>query len=208
MGATDAFRSFEFEDPKRAASEFNAACRRARPEDHEGYSGTIAEFEGCQLDTWTSPFENSDAAAEHILDKHEKYDDAIGVRFYLPVKLTDAKKKRIEKLFRKVETIRSKLREARTKARVAVVNAKSATIGCKKCGSKVARKYVGMTTNDGAKITLPCPVCAADLFSLTVATRVAAMLAKVHAAEKELRDAKTPKSSQKVGWLIGGWAAE
>ena len=63
-------------------------------------------------------------------------------------------------------------------------NRKSAYVGCPKCGSKINKDYIEVSTYYH---TMPCPICKTDLFSETVKTR----LAKYEADYKELQKSIT-----------------
>ena len=101
---------------------------------------------------------------------------------------------------KKLKELTKKVYEARSKynAESSVLHASKVTsdfIGCKKCGSKLARKYIKSNR---------CPLCGEDMRSNTELKKVAALAAAVDAAQTALAQ-ETRNQARKGGkemWLV------
>lgn len=86
-----------------------------------------------------------------------------------------------------------------------MIKAVSKTIGCKKCESKINRKYIN-------KYTLSCPVCQTTLLSKTAQEQIENKQAKIEEITKKIEEERSVlrnknKDLAEVRWLIAGWGA-
>ena len=89
-----------------------------------------------------------------------------------------AESKKAEK---KIEDLRSHLSAYEKKTREDFKNRKSEFVGCKKCGSKLALKYIPTTI---------CPLCRNDLRSDSVKAKIEDYYVRIKTAEDEYEEAK------------------
>lgn len=78
---------------------------------------------------------------------------------------------------------------------------KSQFISCKKCGSKLASKYIGKTIRN------TCPACYTDLRPASTLSAISNAKQKWEKAKAELKKAelkmqKTKESKAKIKWLV------
>jgi len=145
---------------------------------------------------------SEDEAREFVLERHNKWEAAVAVSFYLPAKEGVRDKARVEKARTKAREAQAARSAGHKKAWEAFTGAKSGFVGCKGCKSKLSRSHIKQT-----HLGVVCPLCSSPLLSATVTARLAALKGKAEKAEKAVREARAPKPSKKLGWAIGGWAA-
>lgn len=125
-------------------------------------------------------------------DRHNY--DCLAVRYKEGNKDVEDKDKKLKELTEKCE----KVYQAQVQLEQAYhfYNVKSETIGCKKCGSKIASKYMRTRNN--------CPVCYADMRPQTTLDRIKALEEKSSECEKQMiaRMDELAKKSSKVKWLV------
>lgn len=139
--------------------------------------------------------------AEEYLNSLERYDDrAVLFRNYNPYELYECNNKKTIKLSKRTDEIFRKKTEYFEKNKLR--NRKSKTIACPKCGSVLNIHYL---TEGNDKIH-KCPVCWHELFSKTVAERLAKLERDYWKLKEEL-DKEREKIARnenrgEVMWLI------
>lgn len=202
MGAELSSRVFEDQPRKQLQKLFAQECEEARFESgHGGYTGTIAEMNGIAKFV-DRGFASEEEAEEYLADRHNKWDDAMAVSFFLPAEPTkrDEKAKAQAKL--KAQKALRALQELQRKLRDAFKARKSAFVGCSQCKSRLATSHIKADFVDPS-----CPVCHASLYSKTDQARLEKAKAKASEAEKALREAHNARPSKKKAWLVGGWCS-
>lgn len=164
------------------------------------YTGSISEL-GHGVQVSNKVFNSYDEASEYILDHHNKWDGAMGVRYYKKGGLNKSSANKKEKLQEKVSSAEKYRDNLANKMVSDIKNAKSKFIGCNICGSKINRKYI---THNGT-----CPLCATSFLSPTAKKRISVANEKVIKARKDLSDYKPTlsKTAKATAWLVGGWCS-
>lgn len=194
------------------------------------YAGNATTMDGA-ITFLDLKLKTREEAEEKILDRHEKRSGPIAVSYFLPAEPTDKDKAGAEKAREKLEEVEGRRYELAKAIQEAFGTRKSALVGCKDCGSKLSVAHLYKKLPKGSAWTasasngvvlngefrrrtfsmpaLPtCPVCAASLLSESDSKRLAAHDEKVKAAREVYQEAQRPKAGNKLGWCVGGWAAE
>lgn len=136
-----------------------------------------------------SPIYANRAEAEKAVNNLDRGDyDQLAVRYYATVPFTDAKRQQLEN--RRNEAI-DEARRRENKVYPGTLS--SAFIGCKKCGSRLAVKYLPSNF---------CPVCKNDLRPEYILKSIAAAEAKVRSANEKLSEYIDKHGKKQVYWLV------
>ncbi len=212
MGAIIDTRVYEDAPRDDLKRRFRDACSGARPRDHEGYSGTIAEM--CDIAKFfDKEFPSENDAYSFISDNHQKWDDAFAVSFFRPAKETERDRKRKAKAKAAYDAVEKQVSDAARKIIEAFFEAKSRFVTCKSCSSKLKRSLLpgriryqnGYAYSNG--VTVACPLCKTELLSVTALNRIKAGTDKLAKAKAKFEEANKSKPSKKKAWLIGGWCS-
>lgn len=128
--------------------------------------------------------------AEIFIEQIDRHDyDQLAVRF----RSSSKPSARTVSLLAKYNSEKQKFYELNSKLYYA--NVKSEFIGCKKCGSKIASKY--LTSNC-------CPVCRTDMRPETIRKRLKGISEKMEKIWAECQESqkKDAQKSDKLSWLV------
>lgn len=165
----------------------------------DAYAGHIGIARG--LTVSTKVFKTSEEAENYLVENAQKWGPAIAVKvgdFSKIFPVTATEKKEVKKL----EELKEKFENWDKNLIVRAKSAKSAQRGCKKCGSKVAVKYI--STNH-------CPVCGDMHFIETDTDKKARQTLQKNYQEqtkkvKEMSQKYKEKNKDNF-WLVGAWCA-
>lgn len=153
-------------------------------EDGDGYSGPI------KWHTEIPPLESWEAAQKKIEKLDRGWYDDHAVRYYSYSNAEETKK--IKDIKRRIKETQVKI-ENYTKEH-SVLTFKSEFVGCKKCGSKIAKRYLRSER---------CPVCYTDLRSETTIKTLDGYKKKIETLLKSIEDEKKKQAGKReVRWLI------
>lgn len=165
-------------------NELDAYVRNATWE--EGGSGLSS------IRWYDAPILNSHDEAMSFLDSNDKgWYDQLAVRYRaVPKGVTTNRLTELEQKYREVSKIYDDLR-----TKIYVKDFKAEFIGCKRCGSKVNRKYLRSNM---------CPVCNFDLRSDTVKKTIEDAYKRVLKVEEQIKEEKLKLVNKKadIFWLV------
>lgn len=186
---------------------------RSRDKDYnghqQGYSGDFQTVSDVKIHD--KIFESYNEAHEYCLEHAQKWEYVIAVKYRDFSKLEknttfkEIIEKKLEELKLRLKTENELLEKIKTKNQEGLINAVSKTIGCKKCESKINRKFIN-------KNSLSCPVCHTTLLSKTALEQLENKNTKIQEITKKIEEEKRAiinknKDLSEVRWLIAGWGA-
>ena len=129
--------------------------------------------------------------AEEVIKRNDKgWYDQLAVRYYEPVpsakptKTLQALKERVNKSYNRFSVLDHA---------VYPQSVSSESVGCKRCGSRLSKKYLNQNF---------CPLCRADLRPKTKLDAIRAAKEKWNQAEGALKDYIAAHSEKRVKWLV------
>jgi hypothetical protein len=156
-------------------------------------------------------FDSYNEAHDYCLNHAEKWEYVVAVKYRDFSKLEknvtfkEVIEKKLEELKLRLKTETELLEKINLKNQEGLINAVSKTIGCKKCESKINRKFIN-------KNSLSCPVCHTTLLSKTAIDQLENKRAKIQEVTKKIEEEKKAinnknKDLSEVRWLVAGWGA-
>lgn len=203
MGAHNETRTYIGLTERQVTKQWRADRAEAEYEDgHGAYAGTIATMHG-DPDFFDQRKSSQREAEEFCLDKHDKWSAPIACSFLVAAKPSTRDQNRMAKAEKKFTAAGNALDEAAGKIYNEFFAAKSQMVGCKGCGSRLNREKLRKI----CRVDLLCPLCRQSLLSPTAQKRITRLKEKKAAAQAAVTEARKPKPSKKIGWVVGGWAA-
>lgn len=198
MGGEFNARVFQTDDSSEVKKEFDRWVADARYErGHGPYTGSIGEKDGLRF-SGVGPFKNVDEAEEYLINNNEKWGPAEAVRFVTNERLTTASANAKKRLNDAILKAKANLEALKKKFDDDLRKSKSAFRSCKKCSSKIAKKYI---KDD-------CQVCGESMISATQSSRIRKAEQKVYDAQANMRKWQPKMTKGKsVNYLVGGWCS-
>jgi hypothetical protein len=164
---------------------------------HGPYSGGIGMKEGLEFVNIT-PFKNAGQAEDWLSNNNSKWESAQAVPFITDTKEASASVNKRKRLVADEKKYREAFEKLERQFLSEITGIKSAFKSCKKCTSKIAKKY----------LKRECPVCNSDMYSETQEKRLAVAGKKFANAERSLRHFE-PKyvGGKGKAWVVGGWCS-
>jgi len=191
------------------AFQYKRSIDRANNGTQQGYSGDFQTIPDVKIHD--KIFESYNEAHEYCLEHSKKWEYAIAVKYRDFSKLEknvtfkEVIEKKLEELKLRLKTETELLEKINLKNQEGLINAVSKTIGCKKCESKINRKFIN-------KNSLSCPVCRTTLLSKTAIDQLENKRTKIQEVTKKIEEEKKAinnknKDLSEVRWLVAGWGA-
>ncbi len=200
MGACFDYTTFAASDEKTLKERFSDHQESLRIDNgSHAYAGHMGIAQG--LTIHNKVFQNENEAIDYLEQNAQKWSSAIAVKvgdFKKCFPSTQTEKNELEKLNTLKATIDNWGKELIARAK----SAKSEFRGCKKCGSKIATKFIKEHY---------CPVCSSHEFIetetdkkkyLNVTQKYKEQSAKVKKMEEKYKDI-----NKKNKWVVGAWCA-
>lgn len=204
MGACDYFILCEVDDTEKVAAMWRQRVEEDGAYDGHGpYAGNATTFYGDIRFHNHRLFDDRGVAEAYILENHQKREAPIAVRLRLPSAVDEKHGKRIEAAKQRWLKLRDASNQTIQKIADAFRARKSAFVGCPGCHSKLSHQHLCKPTST----TSVCPLCDTCLLSQTDQDRIKRAREKETEAQSDYADALKPKPSDRIGWLVGGWAS-
>lgn len=205
MGGHPDYRIYDTQDRAEVEKRWKADQKQAAHDNgHDAYAGTIATMRGGIAAWYDKSLATEDEAVEFLLSHHNKWDPAVAVSFFLTSKEKDAaREKRTAAAMEKANKARADYFALHEKICQRFAARKCARVGCMGCGSLLSHAFLCRPN----AISAVCPLCKRSLISKTDQARLDKAQAKREAADKAYQESKKPRPGEKLGWLVGGWAA-
>ena len=141
---------------------------------------------------WLDETYNTRDEAEDAIERLDRgWYDSLAVKFIVPNKNSS-----IKKCEERVKTTMQSYRDLKAKLANDFLTTKSEYVGCKKCGSRLSKKYLH---------NVICPLCSNTLLSETANNRISNAENKYKEAKKRLKEECSKSSKTKGGkklWLV------
>ena len=217
MGAHDYTVTYRFYDKTKVENAWESLYEEDSYESGSGAYAGNATTMGRHPQFYDKAFDSEAEAYRWVMDNHKKWGQPYACSFYLPKETSAARQRRIDKAKQKLDDAKKNKLDWMNSEIDSFLSRKSALIGCKCCGSKLSRDWMSKGWSKGRQSNLywgspssalpTCPVCKESLLSETAKTRLERLNQKVLDAEAALEKAEAPEPSNKLGWVVGGWAA-
>ena len=199
MGAIFASHSFKASDTTTLKNRFNdfaeEQCREYGDDYYSGHMGRKS------LQVSDKSFKTAKLASEYLENYAEKSGPAIAVKvgdFSKVFPVTATEKKEVLKLNELKEKFQNWEGDLVKRAR----SAKSTQSGCKKCGSKIAIKFIK---------NMDCPVCGDNYFIKTETDLKAYNVLRIKLNEQNIKVTEMAKKYEAKNkdnfWYVGAWCA-
>ena len=200
MGACFDTVSFKASNDKKLKEDF-ARYQEIQCDENgsDAYAGHIGIANGLVIENKT--FKTSNEAHEYLANRAKKWEAAIAVKvgdFSKIFPVTATEKKEVTKL----EELKERVNNFQKELILRVKQSKSTQRGCKKCGSKIAVKYVK---------EIFCPVCGDYHFieTETDTKNFNTLKSKLKEQQTKVTDLskKYDEKTKETYWYVGAWCA-
>ena len=210
MGAHGYFQTYQYNDKEKIRESWLELQKDEAFESGQGpYAGNSTTF-GPGLKFVDKVFETPDEAQSWILDHHQKWDSAYVVYYKIASRLSKAQLQRAAKASEKCNLLRNKKKDWLSDQISKFYKRKSDYVGCKSCGSKLNLQSMEETQSrmpTHPKAYPSCLVCGHSFMKQSQQNKLASFDEKIEAAGRASAEARRPKRSDKLGAIVGGWAA-